>query len=47
MALAAEAPREGFGTWEEFKAAYRGINGMDSWGEPCWRVEFELVERIP
>lgn len=39
-----EAGREGFASWEEFLNAYTEINGVSSTGEPCWRVQFEVVK---
>ena len=39
-----EGRREGFYGWAEFWDAYAEINGPASIQEPCWRVEFELVE---
>jgi len=46
-----EARREGFRddlsgrptAWESFWLTYRAINGV-ACEDPCWRVEFELVE---
>jgi len=42
----AEGRREGFSGWSEFWEAYMEINGPEAYGQPCWRVEFELVEVI-
>ena len=39
-----EGRREGFQSWEEFRALYMKINGPSSLDEPAWRVEFELAE---
>ncbi len=44
LARDAEGRREGFLNWNDFRAAYAIINGgIESWHEPCFRVEFELV----
>lgn len=32
------------GNWQDFLVAYRLINGAKADREPCYRVEFELVE---
>ena len=42
-----EAQREGFSSWDEFLNAYTEINGVSSTGEPCWRVEFTVVDAPP
>ena len=39
-----EAILEGFPSWHDFCEAYRKINGEASWGDPCWRVEFIVVD---
>ena len=40
-----EAYREAFSSWLDFCAAYVAINGGDPQVlyEPCWRIEFEVV----
>lgn len=40
----AEARREGFKDWKDFQVTYMVINGATSIDEPCYRIEFELVE---
>lgn len=46
VVLAFEAAREGFGVqgWGEFARAFRHMHGAAALDEPCYRVEFRLVE---
>ena len=46
VALHAEGQREGFDGWVEFGDAYERINGYAAIYQPCWRVEFALVEHL-
>ena len=39
-----EAVKEGFECWEDFSTLYTKINGKNSMNEPCYRIEFEVVE---
>ena len=41
--LDAEAEREGFATWADFRTTWMEINGPAAIDDPCWRVEFEVV----
>ena len=41
-----EWQREGFADFEAFCEAWRMMHGNAALGEPCYRVEFELVELL-
>ena len=45
-ALEEDALREGFLSWPAFLNAWAGMHGESGIDEPCWRVEFELVEAM-
>lgn len=42
--LDVEAHSEGFQNWVDFCACFEEMHGAAALNEPCWRVEFELVE---
>jgi len=39
-----EVAYEGFGCWGDFAGAWVDMHGEAALGEPCWRIEFEVLE---